>query len=124
MIVSLHRSGRARSTLLLLLTITATIHLLLCGFGPHAHAGLPSGHHQHVSHEGDAPADHGGDGDHHATSCDDPATQPAPVTAAPPSMKVATAMPQRPDESKASAPAAGMPRSGTALLTTVCVSRV
>jgi hypothetical protein len=73
-IVSVHCGSRARSASPIMLTLFATFHLALCGFRPYTHDGLPGGHHQHLTQEGDAPPDHAGHGDHHVAACETPAT--------------------------------------------------
>lgn len=111
-----------------MLAIIAAFHLLLCGFGPHAHGGLPSPHHAHAAAHTDGSPDHDGDDHQHAASCQSPATQaspePFPATAARPVIL----MTEGAEEHVASSPPGGSfrvaPLSGTSLLTVVCVSRV
>jgi hypothetical protein len=123
-IVGIPSYSVTRRVLLTLLGITATLHLLLCAFGPHAHGGLTSDHRHGVAIDTDAPPAHGPDGDQHGASCAQPAVQPAP--AALPSGGARVTVTELQNSADASVPRlpGDSPRAEDSLLTVVCVARV
>ncbi|MEV4471298.1 hypothetical protein [Nonomuraea sp. NPDC049504] len=110
------------------LAIVAAFHLLLCGFGPHAHDGLPSPHHTHAIAHADGSPDHKGDDHHHAASCQSPAALSSPdlfpAGAVRPVALMAGGGEELTARTKPGGPSLTGSSSGASLLTVVCVSRV
>ncbi|MEU0564605.1 hypothetical protein ABZ297_04265 [Nonomuraea sp. NPDC005983] len=104
------------------LAVIAAFHLLLCGFGPHAHDSVPSVPQAHSAAQG--AADHGTHGHQHSTSCEKPFTQPPSqlLQGLPGSGRRASAAPEGTEGG--APPSRTGSLSGGPLLAALCVSRV